>query len=58
MNLELALPHRWLGPIGGALLATAFLTQAQAKSVARLLGIPAAALAAWLLLVFLLRALS
>jgi competence protein ComEC len=58
INLELALPHRWLGPLGGALLALVFLTQAQSKSLARLLGIPAAALAGWLLLVFLLRALS
>ena len=58
MNLELALPHRWLGPIGGALLATAFLTQAQAKSVARLLGLPAAALGVWFLLVFFLHAIS
>ena len=58
INLELALPHRWLGPFGGALLALVFLTQAQSKSLARLLGIPAAALAGWLLLVFLLRALS
>ena len=58
MNLELALPHRWLGPLGGALLALAFLSQAQSKSLARLLGVPAAALAAWLLLVFLVRALS
>ena len=58
VNLTLALPHRWLGPLGGALLAGAFLTQAQSRSFSRLLGIPAAALAAWLLLVFLLRALS
>ena len=58
VNLTLALPHRWLGPLGGALLAGAFLTQAQSRSLSRLLGIPAAALAAWLLLVFLLRALS
>ena len=58
MNLELTLPHRWLGPIGGALLATAFLTQAQAKSVARLLGLPAAALGVWFLLVFFLHAIS
>jgi competence protein ComEC len=58
VNLELALPYRWLGPAGGALLALAFLTQAQSKSLARLLGLPAALLAAWLVLVFLLRALS
>jgi len=58
VNLELALPHRWLGPLGGALLALAFLTQAQSKSLIRLLGIPAATLAGWLLFVFLLRALS
>ena len=58
VNLTLALPHRWLGPLGGALLAGAFLTQAQSRNLSRLLGIPAAALAAWLLLVFLLRALS
>jgi competence protein ComEC len=58
INLELALPHRWLGPLGGALLALIFLTQAQSKSLVRLLGIPAAALAGWLVFVFLLRALS
>jgi len=58
VNLELALPYRWLGPAGGALLALAFLTQAQSKSLARLLGLPAALLAAWLVLVFLLRASS
>ena len=58
INLELALPHRWLGPVGGALLALVFLTQAQSKSLARLLGIPAVALAGWLLLVFFLHALS
>jgi len=58
MNLQLTLPHRWLGPLGGALLALAFLTQAQSKSLLRLLGIPAAVLTAWLLLVFLLRASS
>jgi competence protein ComEC len=58
MNLGLALPHRWLGPLGGALLAAAFVSQAQSRSVSRLLGIPAALLAGWLLLVFLLRALS
>ena len=58
VNLELALPHRWLGPAGGALLAGAFLTQAQSRSLMRLLGVPAAALAVWLLLVFLLRGLS
>ena len=58
MNLELALPHRWLGPMGGSLLALVFLSQAQSKSLARLLGLPAAALAAWLLFVFLLRILS
>ena len=58
MNLELALPHRWLGPLGGALIALAFLSQAQAKSLLRLLGIPAMALACWLLLVFFLHATS
>ncbi len=58
INLELALPHRWLGPLGGALLALVFLSQAQSKSLARLLGIPAAVLAGWLLLIFLMRALS
>jgi competence protein ComEC len=58
INLELPLPHRWLGPLGGALLALAFLTQAQSKSLARLLGVPAVALAGWLLLVFFLHALS
>ena len=58
MNLQLALPHRWLGPMGGALLALAFLSQAQSKSLARLLGVPATALGAWFLLVFFLRCLS
>ncbi len=58
MNLRMELPHRWLGPAGGALLAVAFLSQAQSKSLARLLGIPAAALGCWVLVVFLLRALS
>jgi hypothetical protein len=58
INLELALPHRWLGPVGGALLALVFLTQAQSKSLARLLGVPAVALVGWLLLVFFLHALS
>jgi competence protein ComEC len=58
MNLQLALPNRWLGPAGGALLALTFLSQAQSKSLARLLGVPAAALGLWLLLVFALRASS
>ena len=58
MNLQLTLPHQWLGPLGGALLALAFLTQAQSKSLVRLLGVPAVALAAWLLLVFFLHGLS
>lgn len=58
INLELTLPYRWLGPFGGALLALAFLTQAQSKSLIRLLGIPAATLAGWLLLVFFLHAIS
>jgi hypothetical protein len=58
INLELALPYRWLGPLGGTLLALVFLSQAQSKRLARLLGIPAAALAGWLLFIFLLRALS
>jgi competence protein ComEC len=55
MNLQLALPYRWLGPLGGALLALSFLSQAQSKSLARLLGVPAVALVVWLLFVFLLR---
>ena len=58
MNLRLDLPHRWLGPAGGALLAAAFLSQAQARSLTRLLGVPAAALATWLLAVFFLRILT
>lgn len=58
VNLELALPYRWLGMAGGALLALAFLSQAQSKSLARLLGVPAIVLAGWLLLVFFLHALS
>lgn len=58
LNLELSLPHRWLGPAGGALLAATFLAQSQSKSLTRLLGVPAAVLAGWLLLVFLLRTLS
>ena len=58
LNLELSLPYRWLGPAGGALLAATFLAQAQSKSLARLLGVPAVVLAGWLLLAFLLRALS
>jgi hypothetical protein len=44
--------------VGGALLALVFLTQAQSKSLIRLLGIPAVALACWLLLVFFLHGLS
>jgi hypothetical protein len=55
MNIQLALPQRWLGSLGGALLAFAFLSQAQAKSLARLLGVPAVALTGWLLFVILLR---
>jgi competence protein ComEC len=58
MNLRLELPYRWLGPAGGALVALAFLSQAQRKSLVRLLGVPAMALAGWLLFVFLLRTLS
>lgn len=58
LNLELTLPYRWLGPFGATLLAVAFLSQAQSKSLARLLGVPAAALSGWMLLVFLLRVLS
>ena len=58
MNLRLELPYRWLGPAGGALVALAFLSQAQRKSLVRLLGVPALALAGWLLFVFLLRTLS
>jgi hypothetical protein len=53
LNLELSLSQRWLGPAGGALLAATFLAQAQSKSLRRLLGVPAAVLAAWLLLAFL-----
>lgn len=58
VGLELALPGRWLGPLGGALLALAFLTQAQSRSLVRLLGIPAALLAGWLMLALVLHALS
>jgi competence protein ComEC len=58
INLELTLPHRWLGPAGSALLAAAFLSQAQSKSLIRLLGVPAAVLAGWGLAVFLLRILT
>lgn len=58
MNFQLTLPYRWLGPLGGALLALAFLSQAQSKSLVRLLGVPAVALAGWLLLVFFLHAIS
>ena len=58
LNLELSLPHRWLGPVGGALLAATFLAQAQSRSLARLLVVPAFLLACWLLLAFILRALS
>ena len=58
LNLELSLPQRWLGPAGGALLAATFLAQSQSRSLTRLLGMPAAVLAGWLMLVFLLRALS
>lgn len=58
IQLELALPYRWLGPAGGALLALAFLTQVQSKSPVRLLGVPAAILSCWLLFVFFLGALS
>jgi competence protein ComEC len=58
INLELTLPHRWLGPAGSALLAAAFLSQAQAKSLGRLLGVPAAILLGWGLAVFLLRILT
>ncbi len=58
INLELTLPHRWLGPAGSALLAAAFLSQAQSKSLVRLLGVPAAALVGWGLAVFLLRFLT
>ena len=58
INLELALPHRWLGPLGGAMLALVFLTQAQSKSLVRLLGVPAMVLAGWLLMVFFLHAIS
>jgi competence protein ComEC len=58
INLELTLPHRWLGPAGSALLAAAFLSQAQSKSLVRLLGVPAAVLAGWGLVGFLLSILS
>jgi len=58
MNIQLTLPYRWLGPLGGALLALAFLSQAQSKSLVRLLGYPASILSGWLLVVFLLRTLS
>jgi competence protein ComEC len=58
LNLELTLPSRWLGPFGAALLTLAFLSQAQSKSLRRLLGVPGAVLAGWILLVFLSRVLS
>jgi competence protein ComEC len=58
VNLELTLPHRWMGPLGGALLALGFLSQAQSKSLARLLGVPSAILSCWLLFVFFLSASS
>lgn len=58
MNLELVLPHRWIGPLGGALLAALFLAQAQSRSLRRLLGLPAAGLGAWFLLVIFLHCLS
>ena len=58
LNLGLTLPHRWLGPAGGALLAATSLAQAQSRILVRLLGVPSFLLACWLLLAFLLRALS
>ena len=58
MRLEQSLPEPWLGPAGAALLAAVFLAQAQSRDVRRLLGAPAAALAGWLGLVIILRALS
>ena len=58
INVELTLPHRWLGPAGSALLATAFLSQAQSKNLARLLGVPTTVLVGWGLAVFLLRILT
>ena len=58
LNLELVLPYGWLGPLGATSLATAFLAQAQSKSLSRLLGVPVALLAVWMLLVILLRVLS
>lgn len=58
LNVELALPHRWLGPAGGALLAATFLAQARATSPVRLLGAPAAMLGAWSLFVIFLHLLS
>jgi competence protein ComEC len=58
LNLELVLPYGWLGPLGATSLAAAFLSQAQSKSLSRLLGVPVALLAVWMLLVILLRVLS
>ena len=58
MNLQFVLPHRWIGPLGGALLAALFLAQAQSRSLRRLLGLPAAGLGAWFLFVIFLHCLS
>ena len=58
MSIQLTLPYRWLGPLGGTLLAVAFLSQSQSKSLSRLLAVPTAILSGWLLVVFLLRTLS
>lgn len=58
LSLELSLSHRWLGPAGGAALAATFLAQAQTRSAARLLLVPTAVLAGWLLLVIFLHHLS
>ncbi len=55
MNLHLTLARPWLGPAGGALMAAAFLLQAESKSVRRLLGVPALALLLWLSLAWLLQ---
>ena len=55
MNIHLALARPWLGPAGGALMTAVFLLQAEAKSVRRLLGGPAAALLLWLAFAWLLQ---
>lgn len=58
IQVELTLPHRWLGPLGGALLAAVFLAQAQSRQVRHLLGWPAAAFLGWLLLIWFWQAVS